>query len=357
MLKTKQNAKTTNTESLAENIFGPLHGPDVFLQALLNRKMLKNKFKILKAGRSTYFHHRYGAIRRTNRSRAMALNTGIMLVLGGGFFAFANLALPAIRHMGALQSRPRVSINSVVLAEPESDNQALPEIRQENEALKELISQKLATFPKDQEWSVYLYDLNGGGAVNINSDKVMAAGSIYKLFLLEALESKLPFDRWQYTWMDDGTNIGDCVYEMLRSSDSACAENLGKYIGWDYINGINHKSGFENTKMTENEGRETTAADVGELFIRLKRGQMLSDNARRYVFDALYQQINSKGMTAGCGANCRTADKIGLMDDVANDVGIVTHGGHSYVLAVMSKGGNLKQIAKLTKFIELQRNP
>jgi hypothetical protein len=41
LLKTKQNAKTTNTESLAENIFGPLHGPEVFLQALLNKNAKK----------------------------------------------------------------------------------------------------------------------------------------------------------------------------------------------------------------------------------------------------------------------------------------------------------------------------
>jgi beta-lactamase class A len=247
-------------------------------------------------------------------------------------------------------------MNSVVLAEPESDKQALPEIRRENEALKESISQELATFPADQQWSVYMYDLKGGSMVNINSGKVMAAGSVYKLFLLEALENKLPYERWQYTWMSDGTSISDCVYGMLRSTDSACGENLGKYIGWDYIDAVAHKSGFKDTKMTENAGRETTAADAGELFIRLKKGQMLSDNARRFVFDAMYQQINIKWIMAGCG-NCRAADKTGIMDDVANDVGIVTHGGHSYVLAIMSKGGSLKQIAKLTKFIELQRNP
>lgn len=319
--------------------------------------MFKYKPKILKAGRTTYFHHRYGAIRRTNRSRAMVLNAGMLLALGGGFFMVSNLALPAIRHMGALQSRPRVSVNSVVLAEPESDSQTLPEIRQENEALKERINQELATFPKDQKWSVYMYDLNGGGAVDINSNQAMAAGSVYKLFLLQALESKLPYDRWQYTWMDDGTKISDCVYDMLRSSDSACAENLGKYIGWDYVDAINRKSGLKDSKMTENEGRETTAADAGELLIRLKKGQMLSDNARRFIFDAMYQQINKKGIMAGCGDNCRTADKIGTMDDVANDVGIVTHGGHSYVLAIMSRGGSLKQITELTKFIESERNP
>ncbi|HEX5456383.1 MAG TPA: serine hydrolase [Candidatus Saccharimonadales bacterium] len=286
----------------------------------------------------------------------MALQTSVMLVLGGGFFAFTNLALPAIRHIGVLQSRTGVDINSVALAEPESDKRALPEIRRENELLKESISRKLATFPDTQKWSVYMYDLNGGGTVNINSGKAMAAGSVYKLFLLEALESKLPYDKWQYTWMDDGKNISDCVFEMLRSSDSACAEGLGDYIGWNYIDGINHRDGFKDTRMTKDEGRETTVADAGELLIRLKKGQILSDNARRFVFDAMYQQINLKGIMAGCG-NCRAADKIGIMDDVANDVGIVTHGGHSYVLAVMSQGGNLKQIAELTRFIEAQRNP
>ncbi|HEX5797530.1 MAG TPA: serine hydrolase [Candidatus Saccharimonadales bacterium] len=313
--------------------------------------MFKYKSKFFNTGRSTYFHHRYGVIFRKNRFRAMALHASTLLVVGGGFFTVTNLAIPAIKHIGALQSRQTIDVDSVAQAEPESDKKALPEIRKENEELKDLISDKLATFPETQNWSVFLYDLKSSSTVSINTDHVFAAGSLYKLFLLEALESKLPYEKWAYTWMDDGTNIETCIYEMLRSSDSACGETLGDYIGWEYINDLAEKNGYKNTMITKNKGREATAADIGEFFIRLKKGQMLSDNARRFVFDALYQQILKKGITPGCG-DCRTAVKIGEMQAVAHDAGIVTHGQRSYVLVIMSEGGNLKQVTAITKAIE-----
>lgn len=264
----------------------------------------------------------------------------------------SEFVVPAIKRISILQSRHQVSVNSTVFAETTSDQVSIPGTSHEDEALKELLKQKLAKFPRGQNWSVFMYDLSEGATVNINSDKLFASASLYKLFLLESLETKLPFDRWAYTWTPDGTNVQDCVYEMLRASDSACAESIGSYIGWDFIDQLNQKHGFKNTKVSASEGRESSASDIGELLIRLKKGQTLSDKARRFVFDALYQQFNKEGISAGCNNDCRTADKIGEMSGITHDAGIVTHGSRSYVLVIMSEGGTLKQVAEITKAIE-----
>ncbi len=267
---------------------------------------------------------------------------------------FAYFVVPAFNHLLELQKKHPVAISQSALAAPEPKQDELPAVgEQNNEALTELIREKLDDFPKDQKWSVFLYDFKDGNSVEINPNMVLPAASLYKLFLLEALESKLPYDKWAYTWTSDWTNISQCVEEMLQKSDSPCAETLSNYIGWGVVNGLNRKNGFVHTSISGTDGRVTTVSDVGELLIRLQKGQILSDNARRFVFDTLYQQINNEGISKGC-KDCRVADKIGEMNGVANDAGIITHGSRSYALVIMSEGGSLKQITELTKMIENQ---
>lgn len=279
----------------------------------------------------------------------------ILLVTVGGFLITANVALPLIKkNISSFQNRKPVAVNQIVAAEPNNNESTLPEIKQEDEALKALIKEKLDSFPKDQKWSVFLYDLSEGGVVNINSDQIYSSASLYKLFLLEGLESKLPFDKWAKTRLPDRITVKDCVEAMLKTSDSACAENLGDYVGWDSIDETNAKSGFANSKVSSSQGRKTNASEAGELLIRMKKGQVLSDKARRFVFDALYQQSNTKGITLGCNG-CRVADKLGEAGGIAHNAGVVTHGSHSYVLVVMSENGSFEQISEITKLVETNR--
>lgn len=313
---------------------------------------MKHKQKFFDIGRSTYFNHHYGVVFRKKKLRVSALYASMLLVLAGGFFSASEFAIPAInRHIHELQNRKPAVVESVIPAELTSNESSLPGIKQEDEVLKSLVQEKLATFPKDQKWSVFMYELDSGSVVNVDSQKIYASASLYKLFLLNGLEAKLPFDKWSKTKLPDKTTIKDCVDAMLKSSDSACAEQIGEYVGWDSIDQLNQKDGFANTKVAKTGGRTTSAADVGELLIRLKTGQTLSDKARRFVFDSLYQPTNTKGIALGCNA-CRAADKIGEITGIAHDAGIITHGTRSYALVIMSEGGNFDQIADLTKTIE-----
>lgn len=317
---------------------------------------MKHKLKLFNIGYSTYFHHHYGVIVRRNRLDLITLYASTALVLAGGFFIISQLVVPAInRQISNLQNQKPSMVESTPLFEPNANDSSLPEIRQDNEVLTALITEKIAGFPKGQTWAVFAYDLQDGRTVKVGTDKVFESASLYKLFLLEALENKLPFDKWQRTKLPDRTTVQDCVKAMLQSSDSACAEDLGQYVGWESIDELNQKNGFSSSKVSANNGRKTTAADSGELMVRLKKGQILSDKARRFVFDALYQQTNTKGITLGCNG-CRPADKIGESSTVVHDAGVVTHGGRSYVLVILSQGGNFDQIAELTRIIDTEDN-
>lgn len=313
---------------------------------------MKRKKLNFRIGDNTYFHHRHGIFVQRNRRRSFALSMSVLAIISGGFFVGKEYAWPLLQNNSQIQRVQQVATDAFVSAEDNPDNKNAQPIRQEDELLASVLRDKIETFPEDQRWSVFVYDLNTERTANVSSDDVFASGSLYKLFLLEALENKLPFDQWQWTWVGD-SSVADCVDSMLKNSDSPCAEELGEYVGWDAIDDLSKESGYKKTKLSKSDGRETSASDLGELFARLKKGQMLSDNARRFVFDSLYQQTLKKGMAEGC-KQCRTANKLGELSDFAHDAGVVTHGKHDYVLVIMSEGGTFEQVEEITKLIEIE---
>ena len=224
---------------------------------------MKHKLKFSDIGRSTYFHHQNGVVFFRKRSRISALYAGSMLAVAGGFFVISQLAIPAInKQLRSFQNQKPVAAPSLSLAEPKSNETNLPEIKRDNEALTALIKDKIATFSNSSNWAVFVYDLEEDRTVNINSDKVFESASLYKLFLIEALENKLPFDKWQKTKLPDKTTVKDCVQAMLQSSDSACGEEIGKFIGWDAVYEL-IKEWFSATKIIQRT--YTTPPNTGEL--------------------------------------------------------------------------------------------
>lgn len=314
--------------------------------------MPKKITKIFRVGKNTYFHHNYGVYVRKNKLHARFLGASSLASVVGLIFVFTNFALPFMKNSQLFQNTQELKPSPVVQAEPTPLDKLIKPIAQEDEGLKELIESKISTYPSSQKWSVLVYDLKYDRTVKVNENEVYASASLYKLFLIDALENKLPYDKWWWTWVG-GSSVGECVEKMIKSEDSPCAEELGKYIGWEKVDEINKQNGYSNTTMSSYKGKLTTPADVSELFVRMKKGQVLSDKARRFVFDALYQQGQTGGFAKGC-KDCRAADKIGELNGITHDAGVVTHGPHSYALVVMSKGGSLKQIAEITKLIDSQ---
>ncbi|MBW3569240.1 class A beta-lactamase-related serine hydrolase [Candidatus Parcubacteria bacterium] len=310
---------------------------------------MKQRLKFFRVGSKTYFHHQNGILIRKNRLRQSALNIFTILVVAGGFFGSYQYGFPALQSASYFRAKDVASQN-IVSAEQEPNEPVQAPIIKEDELLKFALKQKIASFPASKDWSVYAYDLSSDRTVNINETEEYDAASLYKLFLLEALENKVAFNEWEHTYVD-GKSLRVCAELMLQVNDDPCSESLAEHLNWEFIDQFNRQSGFEKTSLAGLEGRKTTAVEVGELFIRLKKGHTLSDNARRFVFDALYQQAYSKGISKGCG-DCRTAVKAGELSGISHDGGIVTHGGKSYVLVVMSQGGSFEQISEITKLVD-----
>lgn len=307
----------------------------------------------LRSKKTSQFNHNTGIKYRWRLAPILVL---AVIIIGSGGVAARQDLLARLKAKEAPVARESV-VTSALESQLErgEDLTTLGDLQKQDAALQTAVNQVINAFPSDQQWSVYVQDLNSTRSVSINANQSYDAGSLYKLFLPAPLEKKVPVDKWDYWWITE-SNIKYCIDSIFsEADDDNCAKAIGNLAKWDFIDHFNQNAGYNQTKLIESEPK-TTARDVGTLLATMKRGKMLSDLARRAMFDALYIPKTSQAIAAGC-QDCRTANKIAQTDRITHDAGIVTHGQHSYVIVVMSQGGSLKQISSITKAVDKELAP
>jgi beta-lactamase class A len=226
----------------------------------------------------------------------------------------------------------------------------LKNLNKQDKELESEVNKIINSFPDDEKWSVYVQDLDSTRSLSINPERSYDSGSLYKLFLLSALEQKVTPDKWESWWVTN-SNVKYCVSAMLSEiDDEYCAKAIGNLVKWENADNVNHDQGYGQTKLIESKP-QTTARDVGTLLASMKRGKTLNDITRRIAFDSLYELKKGKGIASACN-DCRTANKTAQTAENAHDAGIVTRGNKSYVVVIMSQNGNSAQIAKIAKAID-----
>ena len=226
----------------------------------------------------------------------------------------------------------------------------------EDQDLAKKIKKQIDYMPKSTEWSVTVRDLNTGRMANINSDKLYDGGSISDLFLVPGLEKRISSDNWRYNL--GGGTIRDCVVDMLKNDNPKCRKLITNYTGYPKIGGAIAESGFKSVKIDESN-KQISTSDTAEMLYRLQTSKILSDKARRAVFDALYEQKQRSGVPVVCSgvSKCLVANIAEEKDSYKNDAAIVTNDKSKYVVVMMSKNTSWKQIKQLTSFIDREMNP
>ncbi len=226
----------------------------------------------------------------------------------------------------------------------------------EDQDLAKKIKKQIDNMPKSTEWSISVRDLNTGRMANIDSDKVYDGTRFSDLFLIPGLEKKISSDNWKYNL--GGNTIRDCVVDMLKNDNQKCRKLITDYSGYSKIGGSIAESGFKDVKIDESNKRVSTS-DTAEMLYRLQTSKILSDKARRAVFDALYEQKQRSGVPTICSSvnKCLVANVAEEKDNFKNDAAIVTNNKSKYVIVVISKNTSWKQIDQLSSFIDREMNP
>jgi beta-lactamase class A len=181
-----------------------------------------------------------------------------------------------------------------------------------------------------------------GQRLSIAADQSYPAASVDKLALL--VEA--------YRQTASGTKtLSDSQQSDLRAmiilSDNDAANRLLELFGSRAVNanlqalgliGTRLINPFGSTPPTGGAANVTTPSDMARLMEMLAGGQLVSTQASTEMRALLLQTQDGSKLRRGLPTDAKLAHKSGWFDGVANDVGIVTQGSNSYVIAVFTDG-------------------
>ncbi|MFZ2544752.1 MAG: serine hydrolase [Candidatus Saccharimonadales bacterium] len=204
-------------------------------------------------------------------------------------------------------------------------------------------------------FGVSLAEIDGKGRRATYQDtKIFRTASTYKLFVaystLKRIESR------QFHWTDQingGRDLTKCFDDMIVKSDNACSEALLNKIGFQTITNEMRAIGLSRSGFL-GDYPETTAGDLTTFVGSLYVGQLLSSDSTDRLISAMKRNIFRQGIPAG--AKVAVADKVGFLDGLLHDSGVVYSPNGTYVLTIMTDGSSWGAIADLTRQIEALRS-
>lgn len=182
------------------------------------------------------------------------------------------------------------------------------------------------------------------------SDQVISA-STYKLFVAYVLFEKIKTGgyTWEQPMLD--TNIAGCFDRMIVRSDNACAEKFIDMITTKVLDDTIHAGGFSNaTSFRSTVATKTSAADQLRLVTGLQNGTIISGGDRDRLLSAMGRQIYRAGLPSGTSGSVQ--NKVGFLNEVLNDTGIVTTSRGTYTISIMTRNSSWGEIAQITRTIE-----
>ncbi len=306
-----------------------------------------------------YFEHRHGVVagRTVSGFKLLTSLMVAMVVMGGSGLAVTKV-LDFVQDQKQATSYQRQG--SVKVDADQEENQSEDKHKtvslkaREDEALAKDIKSKLKNIPGGQKWSVYVRDVKSDRMASINADDLRDSAGLEGPFMAAPLETKFPAYKWNYR--AGKQSIEKCVELLISHNDKDCRQIVSRYIDLKNADSVNHSLGFKKTTITDKK-QQTTAREVGDLLFRLQHGQVISDKARRVVFDGLYSQRIREGIPTSCTDQCLIANAVGEGHNLRHEAAIVTSGNTQYVVVIMTSGGSWSQIADLAAHIRLTLQP
>lgn len=193
-------------------------------------------------------------------------------------------------------------------------------------------------------YGVSVMEIDGRSA-NFNGDKQFETASTYKLFVAYSVLKAI--DHGEMRWGDSsagGRTVEKCFEDMIVVSDNACpADFKTKLGGWQVIESQMHSLGLSSKTKLTGATLYSTANDLSYFLYRLQNGTLLNATDSDRLLGLMKRQVYRTGIPAGTGLP--VADKVGFVDDVIHDAGIVYTAKGPYVLVIMTSSSSWSGIA------------
>jgi len=217
--------------------------------------------------------------------------------------------------------------------------------------------------PTTNAVAVKLIDLSdkNRGTVDYNGDTQFTSASTYKLFVAYAMIHAVETGQMKWTSSLNDTTLDNCFNLMITDSDNNCPEAYLSKIGFSKFNSLIDAIGVSEQTQFSVDNMRTSANDLALFLQKLYKGELMTADNQQKLINLMKGQIYRKGIPAGILARNQTtgrtdsvADKVGFLDTLLHDAGIVYSGQGDYVLVIMTNGESWPFIAQLTTWVDGQ---
>lgn len=208
------------------------------------------------------------------------------------------------------------------------------------------------------DYGIFVKSVAGAEELKLGENTMMTAASVIKLPVLVIYYQQVDSgkldpddeyildeaDRWEYgtgsmQYQPAGTKYTyrQIAQLVANQSDNMGAEILIKKLGgYTRTQQLVQALGLSKTNLRENE---TTAGEMGGLFLQLAQGKLLTPNSRQELFANLTKTINEDRIPAGVPDDVRVVHKFGSEAGVVNDCGLV-ESQNPYVICILTTNVN-----------------
>lgn len=231
----------------------------------------------------------------------------------------------------------------------------------------EKIQQLVAT--TSGTYGVYVYNLKRETGFGLDEAEVMPSGSFLKVPLLVTVlkmihEEKMSLSSVyilneadkvsgsgpiEFFSAGTGLSVNDLLTYLGKNSDNTAWKVLERMVGKDELEKTMKVLNMKNSSYSN---LETTAEDVGNMFIKLYRGEAFGlqwEDLVPYLTDSIYEDRIPLGLPSNL---VRVVHKVATLDDAWGDAGIVEpdKGENSfdpYVIVIVNKGVDRQEATEL----------
>ena len=218
---------------------------------------------------------------------------------------------------------------------------------------------------------LYVWDLDEDFGYGIRPDEQFFTASIIKVPIMVAVYRKVDAGELEFSqeieikdkdwaagagwlqWEKPGTKqtVGDLLLLMMTQSDNVAANALVRTVGGaDHVNKVARSMGADDTLLYQKVSSErgvvpaldnrSTPRDMATMMKQIAEGKAASEKSCGYMIDLMHEDRLDWWLDAGLPDGVDAANKAGWLYRVYDEVGIVEHDDHRYVIAILSKHGS-----------------
>lgn len=248
-------------------------------------------------------------------------------------------------------------------------------IKKKQKIIKTNLTNYLNSVTKDGTASVSFYNLGavegsssaddkeaklyqkGSLEVESNAKAVNISASTYKLYIAAFLmNQKL---QGAFSWTDENE---DGFERMIVNSDNDFSEQQIVNYGASALSNFTQSQGWYPNVFQDGQATQTTSYSLQLLLEDLASGSGAFQNKsdRKKILKWMGEQNYRTGIPTGAAAadaGTTVQDKVGFLDDVNNDAGIVTlPNGQRYILVIMTHGHNQSNLSGFPRIAKIAKN-